>query len=106
MQQDHGDRDRAPVGAGVPAVPVYAGVEVEVRARALALGARVLGPVMAAVSVVAVMDPEALALSGRGRLRPALSPMTRRPSEPRQPSLKSELEAVQKRLQELEGNQP
>ena len=84
MQQDQGDRDRAPVGAGVPAVPVFAGVEVEVRARAPALEAKVLGPVMVVVSVVAVMDPEVLAFSERDRPQPALSPMTRRPSEPRQ----------------------
>ncbi len=102
MQQDHGDRDRAPVGAGVPAVPVYAGVEVEVRAWALAPGARAL----AAVSVVAVMDPEALALTGRGRLRPDSLPDDAAALRAEAASLKSELEAIQKRLAALEGNQP
>ena len=49
------------------------------------MGPGVGGRVLAAVSVVAVMDPEALALTGRGRLRPALSPMTPRLLEPKQP---------------------
>jgi hypothetical protein len=72
------------LGPGAPAVPVYAAVEVEVRAWALALGARALGLVLAVASVVG-MVLVASALSRRGRLRPALSPMTRWPSEPKQP---------------------
>jgi len=83
MQQDHGDRDRAPVGAGVPAVRVCAEVAAGVGAWALALGARALGQVLAA-SVVVGMVPVASALPDQGWQRPALSPITLRPPEPRQ----------------------
>jgi hypothetical protein len=84
MQQDHGDRDLAPDGAGVPAVRVCAEVGAGVEAWGPAPGAWAQGPVLAVAIAVAGMVPVASALPDRGRSQLALSPMTLRPSEPRQ----------------------
>ena len=84
MQQDHGDRDRAPGGAGAPAVRVCVEVTAGVEAWGPAPGARARGPVLAVAIAVVGMVPVASALPDQGWQRPALSLITLRPSEPRQ----------------------
>jgi hypothetical protein len=83
MQLDHGAGDRAPVGAGVPAAPVYAAVP-DAWEAAVGVWAGALEPVLAAACGEA-MATGVSALSEGGRLRLVLYPMTRRPSKPKKP---------------------